>query len=109
MPFELVRGRSSQSVADLHAILALTAKMTSGYQRELQLIKAPLFRAIDSASDTLEILAHALPRLRFDPVTTERAIDPSMRATEEAYRLVETEGLPFREAYRRIAERYHPR
>ena len=105
--FELVRGRSAQAAAELQSVLALTAKMPSGYHRELQLIKAPLFRGIDSAADTLEIMAHAVPEVRFNPATTEQAIDSSMYATEEAYRLVESEGIPFREAYRRIAENYH--
>ena len=105
--FELVRGRSAQASVELQGVLNLTAKMPSGYHRELQLIKAPLFRGIDSAADTLLIMAHAIPQVRFNAVATEEAIDPSMYATEEAYRLVEQEGIPFREAYRRVAERYH--
>ena len=32
--------------------------------------------------------------------------DAGIFATGEAYRLVREEGIPFREAYRRIAERY---
>ncbi len=105
--FELVRGRSAQSTADLQAVLNLTAKMPSGYHREFQLIKAPLFRGIDSAAETLVIMAHAIPKVKFNAKATESAIDPSMYATEEAYRMVEDEGVPFREAYLKIAQRYH--
>jgi argininosuccinate lyase len=32
-------------------------------------------------------------------------LDPALHAAEEANRLVVTEGIPFREAYRRVAER----
>ena len=102
--FELVRGRSATAQACLLETLALTAKLPSGYHRDLQLLKAPLFRGLDTARDTLDILAAALPGVRFHP---ERIPDyPELRATEEAYRLVLQEGLPFREAYRRVGERF---
>jgi len=101
--FELVRARASQIPSDLQAILAVTQKMPSGYHRDLQLVKAPLFRALDVTAATLEIMAHALPGVRFDPVRTRAAMDDSLDATERAYRLVKDEGIPFREAYRRVA------
>jgi len=102
--FELVRARAAQATADLHAILAITSKMTSGYHRDLQLIKPPLFRALDVARDTLDVMAHAIPAIGFNAERTEAAMDPSLYATEKAYRLVQEEGIPFRDAYRRIAE-----
>ena len=42
--FELVRGRSATALACLTEVFAITTKLPSGYQRDLQLIKAPLFR-----------------------------------------------------------------
>jgi argininosuccinate lyase len=33
-------------------------------------------------------------------------LDESLYAAEQAYALVMSEGIPFREAYRRIAEKY---
>ncbi|HYO15307.1 MAG TPA: argininosuccinate lyase [Thermoanaerobaculia bacterium] len=102
--FELVRGRSATAQACLFEALAVTAKLPSGYHRDLQLLKAPLFRGIDLAADTLAILAAALPGVRFH---RERIhLDPGLGAAEEAYRLVLEEGIPFREAYRRVGERY---
>jgi argininosuccinate lyase len=102
--FELVRGRTATAHACLVEALAIPTKLPSGYHRDLQLLKAPLFRGIDLAKDTLAILAAALPEVRFHP---ERIVlDPSLYAAEEAYRLVLEEGIPFREAYRRVGERY---
>ncbi|MGD1148162.1 MAG: argininosuccinate lyase [Thermoanaerobaculaceae bacterium] len=103
-PFELVRGRTGEAVAALFEVLAVTAKMPSGYHRDLQLIKKPLFRAFDSASASARLLAHALPALEFNASRMRDAVDPSLAATERAYRLVVEEGLPFREAYRRARE-----
>ena len=47
--FELVRGAQATALGALQETLALTAKLTSGYHRDLQRLKAPLFRSIDLA------------------------------------------------------------
>jgi argininosuccinate lyase len=102
--FELLRGRSAVALAALTEALALYAKLPSGYQRDLQLLKAPLFRGIDQALQSLDITGAALGALSF---RSERIrLDPALRAAEDAYALVRSEGIPFREAYRRVAERY---
>jgi argininosuccinate lyase len=99
--FELIRGRSATAQACLTEALAVCAKLPSGYQRDLQLLKFPLFRAIDVAEETLGILPAALEAMRFRPERNE--LDPAIHAAEQANRLVVREGIPFREAYRRIA------
>ncbi len=104
--FELLRARSAQASADLFAVLNVPAKLTSGYHRDLQLIKAPLFRMADVARGCTAILTHALAGVRFDAERCRVAMDPSLFATEEACKLVVQEGLPFRDAYQRIAARY---
>ena len=99
--FELVRGAQATALGALQEILVLTAKLPSGYHRDLQRIKAPLFRTIDLAGDVLAIMAHALPNVRFKPENIR--LPPELTAAEQANDLVVREGLPFREAYRRIA------
>ena len=99
--FELIRGRSAVAYAALNEVLSITQKLTSGYQRDLQLIKPPLFRAIDSCSQTLAILPEALNGVRFRPENIR--LDPSIHAAAAANALVAKEGIPFREAYRRVA------
>jgi len=101
--FELVRGRTATAQACLIEVLGITAKLPSGYQRDLQLIKAPLFRSIDICHESLNIMAAAIPQLRFRPDGIR--LDPDIHAAEEANKLVATEGIPFREAYRRIGAR----
>src|SRR6202035_2119652 len=65
--FELMRGRSAVAQAALSEVLGITQKLTSGYHRDLQLIKPPLFRGIDSCLQTLEILPSALNGVSFRP------------------------------------------
>ena len=76
-------------------------KLNSGYQRDLQRLKAPLFRVIDLAEDTLAIMAHALPSVSF--LAENIQLNPELNAAERANQLAINEGIPFREAYRRIA------
>jgi argininosuccinate lyase len=99
--FELMRGRSAVAHAALNEVLSITQKLTSGYHRDLQLIKPPLFRAIDSCSQTLAILPDALNGVRFRPESIR--LDPNIHAAAAANALVAKEGIPFREAYRRVA------
>jgi len=102
--FELVRGRSAVAQACLAEVLGVFAKLPSGYQRDLQLIKPPLFRGIDTALRTADIMATAMDGVRFRPEAVK--LDPAIHAAEEANALVAREGIPFREAYRRIGEKY---
>jgi len=98
-----VRSRAEAQL--LVEALALPAKLPSGYHRDLQRLKAPLFRAYDLARATAELFAATLPDLRFVPKRVALP-PPELDAAEEAHRLVLDEGIPFREAYRKIAERY---
>jgi len=99
--FELIRGRSATAQACLMEALGVCAKLPSGYQRDLQLLKFPLFRGIDVALETLAVLPPAIGALRFNRAAIK--LDPAIRAAEEANRLAVEEGIPFREAYHRVA------
>jgi argininosuccinate lyase len=101
---ELIRASSATLQACLDESLQITSKLPSGYQRDLQRLKAPLFRGIDLAVESLDIMAHILDGMTF--VAKNITLDPGIHAAEEANRLVRDEGIPFREAYQRIAERF---
>jgi argininosuccinate lyase len=101
--FELVRGRTATAQACLSEVLGITAKLPSGYQRDLQLIKAPLFRSIDLCHESLDIMAAAIPQVRFEPERIR--LDDDIHAAAEANELVVKEGIPFREAYHKVAAR----
>jgi argininosuccinate lyase len=102
--FELVRGRTAVAHGCLIEALGIFAKLPSGYQRDLQLLKAPLFRGIDAALASADIMAAAIDGVRFVPENIE--LDAGTRAAEEANALVVSEGIPFREAYKRVGAKY---
>ena len=101
--FELVRGRAAVAQAALNEVLAITQKLTSGYHRDLQLIKPPLFRGIDSCLQTLAILPAAITGVSFRPQNIR--LDPGIHAAAAANALVANEGIPFREAYAQVASK----
>ena len=98
---ELVRASQATAQSCLDEALMITAKLPSGYQRDLQRLKAPVFRAIDLAVDSVDIMAYLLQGLRFNPDRIR--MDHGLYATETAYRLVREQGLTFRDAYRQTA------
>ncbi|MEZ5473998.1 MAG: argininosuccinate lyase [Steroidobacteraceae bacterium] len=103
---ELVRGRTATAHAALLEALGICAKLPSGYQRDLQLLKAPLFRGIDSTMQSAAIMTTLLTGVRFVP---ERiTLDPGIHTAAEANALVVTEGIPFREAYQRVGAKGRP-
>ncbi len=99
---ELVRAASATADASLAECLMITSKLPSGFQRDVQRIKAPLFRSIDLAHDSLSVMALLIDGLSFNPDNIR--LDAGLYTTAEAYALVTDEGIPFREAYRRVAE-----
>jgi argininosuccinate lyase len=99
--FELMRGRSAVAHAALNEVLGVTQKLGSGYHRDLQLIKPPLFRGVDSCRQTLDILPSALAGVTFR--SDKIRLDPGIDAAAAANALVTREKIPFREAYQRVA------
>ena len=101
---ELLRASSATAHACLDESLMITAKLPSGYHRDLQRLKSPLFRSIDLAIDSVDIMAYLLQGLEFLPDNIK--LDDGIFATAEAYSLVREQGIPFRDAYREVAKRY---
>jgi argininosuccinate lyase len=102
---ELVRAKYHVVVAEEFQIKSLIGNLMSGYQRDLGLTKKPLFDAFDATLASLEMMTRLVPRMKIDAAACAAAMSPEIYATEEAYRLVQ-EGAAFRDAYRKISEKY---
>jgi len=94
---ELLRGRAATIEAAIVEIQA-TLSLPSGYQRDLQLTKAPLIRGTRSALQALAIVPGLVNGLEFKQENMLAAITPEMFATDSALRNAAA-GVPFREAY----------
>ncbi|MDP2865973.1 MAG: lyase family protein, partial [Elusimicrobiota bacterium] len=100
---ELVRGKYHVVLGEEFKIKSLAGNLISGYNRDVQLAKGPLFACLDAVLAALGIMSVVVEGLRFDEKNC--ALPGELFATEEVYKLVE-KGLPFRDAYRKIAEKY---
>ena len=97
---ELLRANARQVVAERSALLAVLQDLPSGYHRDFQLIKPPLFRAHDRLLGSLKILTRFLPGLEFQSENlAEAANDPDLQATAKALTAA-AKGKSFRTAYR---------
>ncbi|MEE8338718.1 MAG: argininosuccinate lyase [Xanthomonadales bacterium] len=94
---ELLRGRAATVEAAIVEIQA-TLSLPSGYQRDLQLTKAPLIRGTGSALQALAIVPGLVDGLEFKRENMLAAITPEMFATDIAVQNAAA-GVPFREAY----------
>ena len=80
----------------------ILSNLHTGYHREFQLIKEPLFNGFDILLNCLGILVRVIPGLGINSVDLKQEKYVYLFSVEEVNRLVQA-GLPFREAYLKIA------
>jgi argininosuccinate lyase len=102
--FEVLRGNFHVVTGAATQVRGLAADLISGYHRDVQLSKGPMMRALQVTEDSLVVAAHGVRNIDFDPNRCESSLTPELFATERAYRMVRDLGIPFREAYRRVAD-----
>ena len=82
------------------AALGAVAGLPSGYHRDFQLIKPPLFRAHDRMMACLRMTERLLDGVEFQEAALQKAAaDPSLQVTRRALEKAQ-EGQSFRSAYR---------
>jgi argininosuccinate lyase len=102
---ELSRAKAAVVRSALQELMAIAGPLPSGYHRDLQLLKAPLFRAHDTTMAMLAIFVKVMDGLQVDAERCQAAMGPELFATEEALRLVGA-GVPFRDAYREVGRKF---
>jgi argininosuccinate lyase len=94
---ELLRGRAATveaAIVEIQSVLSLP----SGYQRDLQLTKAPLIRGMTASLQALAIVPALVGGLSFRERAMREAISVEMFATDLALQQA-ARGVPFRTAY----------
>ena len=100
---ELTRARAALFPGWLNQVLMI-GQLPSGYHRDYQLTKGPLFTALDTMGQMMTIVARLPESLKVDEVRCACAVTSDLLATHEAIALVKN-GVPFRTAYREVAAR----
>lgn len=101
--FELIRARCNRIQAVPAEIILITANLPSGYHRDLQIMKDHFFQTFDDLKDCLEIMEFMLGQMQINQNILDDPLYDHLFSVEEVNKRVLT-GLPFRQAYRQVAE-----
>jgi len=97
-PLELARGKTGRVLGHLAGFLATLKGLPSGYNKDIQEDKEPLFDTVETFNRLLPVMIGLVESLRFHPAAMRSALDERMLATDLADYLV-LKGLPFRKAH----------
>ena len=100
---ELIRAKYHIILGEEFKIKSLIGNLISGYNRDVQLTKAPLMNSIDIVKDTLSISSFVLSGIKINKDNSKKALSKELYATEKVYELVK-KGIPFRDAYKEIGK-----
>jgi argininosuccinate lyase len=95
---EIARGAPARMLGDLTTVLGTLKGLPSGYNKDLQDDKRPLFDAVDAVLLVVPAVAGALDEIRFDTVRMRAALSSGLMATDLADHLVDR-GVAFRDAH----------
>ncbi len=99
--FELLRAKTNQISAVPNTVSLLLANTTTGYHRDLQLLKEEIFPALATLKDCLVMSTFMLKSIK---VKKEILLDPFFKhvfSVEVVNELV-LKGVPFRDAYKQV-------
>ena len=101
--FELARGSAARMLGNLTTVLATLKGIPSGYNKDLQDDKRPLFDAVDTMMLVLPAVAGAIDELTFDTTRMRGAVTAGLMATDLADYLVDR-GVTFRDAHSAVGK-----
>jgi argininosuccinate lyase len=100
--FEIIRARCNRLQSLPNEIALITRNLTSGYHRDLQLLKSMIFEAFINLGECIDILIFMLGGITVRRNITDGPLYNTIYSTDEVNRMVK-EGMPFREAYKAVA------
>jgi argininosuccinate lyase len=96
---ELVRGKTARVYGDLFAILTLLKGLPMTYNRDLQEDKEPLFDAVDTVKDCLQIFTEMIRETKFNAKRMYLAAQGGCSTATDVAEYLVRKGIPFRESH----------
>ncbi len=100
---EIMRGNLSVVIANQLMVKDIAKNLISGYNRDGQLIKKPVFESTKIVSDSLMVAMLMLKGLAPKPANILAKINKGIFTADVANDLVTKKGIPFRDAYKQAA------
>ena len=101
---EIVRGNVSVVIANQLLVKDLSKNLISGYNRDGQLMKKPVFESAKIVADSLEVVVLLLGGLTPKEESIKAKITSGIFTADIANKLVTEKGVTFRDAYKQAAE-----
>ena len=99
--FELIRAKTNQIQAVPNTVSLLLTNSTTGYHRDLQLLKEEIFPAIASLQSCLEMTTFMLKSIKVQSGILKDEFYKHLFSVEVVNDLV-LKGMPFRDAYKKV-------
>ena len=99
--FELTRAKCNKLQALPQQITLIMNNLPCGYFRDLQIIKEVFLPAFQELRDCLQMASYIMERIKVNTTILDDPRYDLMFSVEEVNRLA-TEGMPFRDAYRKV-------
>jgi argininosuccinate lyase len=100
---ELMRGKSGRVFGSLVAMLTVIKGQPLAYNKDNQEDKEPLFDAVDTLGDVLEILAALLKGVKPQPARMRKALDEGFATATDLADYLVRKGMAFRDAHEVVA------
>jgi argininosuccinate lyase len=100
---EMMRARSNSFISHIFQTVSIINSLPSGYNQDLQETKGPLLSGFRLVQSMIEITRLVVENLSVNEDALKKGISSEIFAYDAAIELVK-EGVPFREAYRRVAK-----
>lgn len=100
---ELLRSKVHIVLGNYTQIVSMSSNLISGYNRDLQDMKKPLFESLEITADSLKVTGILLNNLTPNQEKLNKSMTGDLFAAEKAFELVK-KGMPFRKAYQKIGK-----
>lgn len=102
---ELIRANYHKIISYEFEVKNITSNLISGYNRDVQLTKEPIMKGFEITKDSMDMIIIVIKNLQVKKDQCKKAMTEELYATEETYDLIK-KGIPFRDAYKEISQKY---
>ena len=102
---EIIRAKYHKIVSYEFEIKSIISNLISGYNRDIQLTKKPVIDGFEITKDSLEIMKIVLNNIKINAEKCKNGLTNEIFSTDEVFELVD-KGDSFRDAYRKISQKY---
>ena len=101
---EILRANSGVVLNNQHMIKDIAKNLLSGYNRDFQLLKKPLFESTKIVEESLKVVHLLVTSMKPKVDMIQKNISKEIFMADIANNMVKTEGIPFRDAYKKAVE-----